>query len=67
MLSGPTLNPDPVSPREKLNLALGLLLGLGVGIAQALLRYQLDTSFRTRDQLVSAGMPYLGTVYATRH
>ena len=65
-ISGPTLNPDPVSPREKLNLALGLLLGLGVGIAQALLRYQLDTSFRTRDQLVSAGVPYLGTVYATR-
>ena len=43
LLSGPTLNPDPVSPREKLNLALGFLLGLGVGIAQALLRYQLDT------------------------
>ncbi len=63
VISGPTLNPDPVSPREKLNLALGLLLGLGVGIAQALLRYQLDTSFRTRDELVSAGVPYLGTVY----
>ena len=64
LLSGPTLNPDPVSPREKLNLALGFLLGLGVGIAQALLRYQLDTSFRSRDQLVAAGIPYLGTIYA---
>ncbi|HLL61493.1 MAG TPA: polysaccharide biosynthesis tyrosine autokinase [Propionibacteriaceae bacterium] len=63
VVSGPTLNPDPVSPREKLNLALGLLLGLGVGIAQALLRYQLDTSFRSRDQIVAAGIPYLGTLY----
>ena len=63
VISGPTLNPEPVSPREKLNLALGLLLGLGVGIAQALLRYQLDTSFRSRDQLVAAGIPYMGTIF----
>lgn len=66
VISGPTLNPDPVSPREKLNLALGLLLGLGAGIAQALLRYQLDDSLRTRDDLAGAGFPVLGTLYRDR-
>ena len=54
VISGPTLNPDPVTPRKKLNLALGLLIGLGVGVAQALLRHQIDTSVRTREQLVAA-------------
>jgi capsular exopolysaccharide synthesis family protein len=60
VISGPTLNPNPVSPRKKLNLGLGLLLGLGVGIAQALLRYQLDNSFRSQEQLTATGVPFLG-------
>ena len=61
VISGPTLNPDPVSPRKKLNAALGLLIGLGVGIAQALLRRQIDTSMRTREQLAAVtGLPTLG-------
>jgi non-specific protein-tyrosine kinase len=34
----------PVSPRVPLNLALGLLFGLGVGIALAVLRDQLNTA-----------------------
>lgn len=33
----------PVSPKVKLNLALGLLVGLGLGAGGALLRAQLDT------------------------
>lgn len=63
VLSGPTLNPAPVSPRKKLDLALGLLIGLGIGLAQALLRHQFDTSIRTRDQLSEiSGLPTLGSL-----
>nr|WP_239579288.1 polysaccharide biosynthesis tyrosine autokinase [Microlunatus panaciterrae] len=68
VLSGPTLNPTPVSPRTKLNLAIGLLLGLGLGVAQAILRQQLDTSFQTRDQLAAVtGVPTLGQLSYDRN
>lgn len=62
-ISGPTLAPEPVTPRTELNLAIGLLLGLGVGIAQALLRDQLDRTYRSRDQLAGdTGFPVLAVV-----
>jgi capsular exopolysaccharide synthesis family protein len=38
---------SPVSPRTAVNLALGLLLGLGAGVAYAILREQLDTSVKS--------------------
>jgi capsular exopolysaccharide synthesis family protein len=61
VISGPTLLPDPVTPRVKLYLAIGLLLGLGLGVAQALVRQQLDSSFRSREQLAeTTGLPTLG-------
>lgn len=44
----PSVPSAPVSPRTKLNLALGLLVGLAVGIGGAVLRSALDT--RIRDQ-----------------
>ena len=37
----------PASPRPTLNLALGLLVGLAVGVGAALLRDALDTSVKT--------------------
>lgn len=60
VISGPTLNPDPVTPRTGLNLGMGLLLGTALGIAQALIRDRVDTSFRSREQLMRlTGVPVL--------
>lgn len=61
VISGPTLTPYAVTPRKKLNLAVGLLLGLALGVAQALVRQQLDSTFRSREALAeSIGVPSLG-------
>lgn len=61
VLSGPALTPFAVSPNKKLYLAMGLLIGLGAGLAQAILRHQLDTTLRDRDELAkAAGVPTLG-------
>ncbi|MFT3860679.1 polysaccharide biosynthesis tyrosine autokinase [Micropruina sp.] len=63
VISGPTLNPKPVSPRKALNLALGGALGLALGIAIGLAMQQFDTSFRSRDALAAAtGVPTLAAM-----
>lgn len=63
VVSGPTLNPVPVSPRKNLNLAIGLAVGLLIGAALALARGLLDTTIRTTEDLGKLiGTPVLGTV-----
>ncbi len=63
LISGPTLAPDPVSPRKTLNLAIGLLLGVALGVGQALLRQQLDTTYRSADDLTQrTGYPTLAVL-----
>jgi len=53
----------PVSPRPKLNLALGLLVGLAVGAGAAVLRETLDTSIKGADEVTELlGMPTLGLI-----
>jgi capsular exopolysaccharide synthesis family protein len=55
----------PTSPRTRVNVALGLLLGLGAGVAAALLRERLNTAVRSPGSLVElAGAPLLGVVPA---
>ena len=54
---------QPVSPQTLVNLALGLLAGLGLGVGAAVLRESLDTTVRSTDEaeaIVQA--PTLGTV-----
>ena len=41
----------PISPNTRVNIALGLLLGLGAGVAYALLREQLDTTVKSETDL----------------
>ncbi len=53
----------PVSPRPTLNLALGLLVGLAVGVGAAVLRETLDTSVKTVEQLQeTVGLAPLGVI-----
>jgi len=60
----PPERPDtPVKPRTRLNVALGLLLGVMVGTGLALLREHLDRTVRTPERLeVAAGAPVVGTI-----
>lgn len=54
---------SPDSPRTRLNLALGLLVGFGVGIGQALLRDQFTTSVSDGQGLTEAtGAPVLARI-----
>ena len=53
----------PVSPRTKVNLALGLLLGLAMGVGLAVLRETLDTTVKRMDDLQRAtGAGALGMI-----
>lgn len=63
VVSGPALDPTPVSPRPLRNYALGGLLGLVVGILVAVLRQALDTKIRTGEILrEQTGAPLLGAI-----
>jgi succinoglycan biosynthesis transport protein ExoP len=57
----PTLPTSPVSPKKKLDLALGILIGLAVGAGGAVLRETLDTRVRDQDSVTDlVGAPVLG-------
>ena len=49
--SAASLNPTPVAPRPVINIAIGLVAGLLLGIGAALLRELLDTSVRSLETL----------------
>jgi capsular exopolysaccharide synthesis family protein len=42
---------SPSSPRPKINLALGLLVGIAIGVGAAVLRETLDTTVKGKDDL----------------
>jgi capsular exopolysaccharide synthesis family protein len=51
-LINPAVAPSaPVSPRRNLDLALGLIVGLSLGMALAVLRYRADTTIKSSAQL----------------
>lgn len=47
----PTIEPIPVSPKPTQNLALGLILGVLIGVGAAVLKQTLDTKVRTKDDV----------------
>ena len=54
---------SPVSPRTKVDIALGLILGALLGAALALLRATLDTRVRTAEDVKAAlDLPVLGII-----
>jgi capsular exopolysaccharide synthesis family protein len=54
---------QPTSPRPTLNLVLGLLVGLALGVGAAVLRETLDTSVNRREQVEEIlNAPVLGAV-----
>ena len=60
----PAQVPDgPAKPRVKLNLAIGLILGLSVGIGLAFLQEYLDNTLKTPDEVESLlRLPSLGLI-----
>jgi len=53
----------PVSPRKKLNVALGLLVGLTLGAGGAVLRETLDTTVKNQDDVAAlVDAPTLGRI-----
>ncbi len=63
VVSGPTLNPTPVSPRPVIDIGLGLVVGLLLGLVAAVLRDLLDTSIRSTTALAQVTkVPVLGVI-----
>jgi capsular exopolysaccharide synthesis family protein len=60
----PALTPsEPIRPRTRLNVALGLLIGTMLGISLAFLRQFLDRSIKTPEELeATADAPVVGTI-----
>lgn len=53
----------PTSPKKKLDLGLGILVGLAIGVSGAVLRESLDTTIKGVEDLVGAsGAPTLGVI-----
>jgi succinoglycan biosynthesis transport protein ExoP len=65
ILDVPTVQEDPIKPRVPANLALGVLAGLGLGIAAALGRDRMDRTIKTPDDAEEAlDVPALGLLPA---
>ena len=54
---------DPISPNKSLDIALGLLVGISLGVLGAVLREVFDNSVRSRDEAVElVGAPVLASL-----
>jgi len=63
VVSGPTLTATPISPRTTLNLALGGIVGLALGLAVAILRKTAKKTVGTDAELTEVlGLPSVGFV-----
>ncbi len=53
---------EPIKPKKKLNLILGMLVGLGLGIGVTFLLEAMDNSIRSIEDLEKIGLPVLGSI-----
>ena len=53
---------QPILPKKKLNLFLGLIIGLGLGITIAFMMEYIDDSIRTMDDLEALHLPLIATI-----
>ncbi|MBI5059583.1 polysaccharide biosynthesis tyrosine autokinase [candidate division KSB1 bacterium] len=53
---------EPVRPKKKLNILLGILFGFGLGVAIAFFLEFLDDTIKTGDDLERIGLTVLGTI-----
>lgn len=67
VISGPSLNPEPVSPRETLNIGVGVLVGLAAGVALAIGREAADRTVRSTEALKAVSkLPALASIALDR-
>ncbi|HNU98217.1 MAG TPA: exopolysaccharide transport family protein, partial [Candidatus Syntrophosphaera thermopropionivorans] len=53
----------PIKPNTSMNLLVGILLGLGLGVATALIVHSMDTKLRTLEDIESyVRLPIMGTI-----
>lgn len=55
-------SPDPISPKKKVNLIVGIILGLALGTGITFLREMLDTSVRRVEEIDHLGLSLLATI-----
>ncbi len=52
----------PIKPKKKMNLILGIMVGLGLGIGLTFLREYLDTSLKSMEDVEREGFTVLGSI-----
>ncbi len=52
----------PIKPRTKINILLGFVLGISLGVGVILLRELLDNSIRSREDLEKMGLTVMGII-----
>lgn len=55
-------DPEPIKPQKKLNLFLGTLLGLALGMLAALIIDRSDNTVKTQEELENLGVAVIGTI-----
>ena len=53
---------DPIKPRKKMNVLMGMMVGFGLGVGITFLREYLDNSLKTIEDVERMGFPVLGSI-----